>query len=139
MRKGMIKQVKIIKKPISIITEFSESTIDDLFSLQADYMLIQLNHVLLRVRALSQVESPKGTIKNQLKYVELLGNDLSEITGQELDLLKFYKNKIIDIVDKNMTAIPLISVSYQVTGGEQISIVNIKKAQSNSQINFPVF
>lgn len=127
MHKNMMSKEQIIKKPVSIITAFSESTVNDLLSLQADYMLKQLNSVMLKSRALSQVENPKGTVKHQLSYLEGLGNDLSEITGQEIGFLKFYKNKLIDIVDKNMKEVPLISVSYRLTEGEQISVVNVEK------------
>ena len=127
MRKNMMKKVQIIKKPVSIITAFSESTTKDLLNLQAEYMLKQINNILSKGRALSQIESPKGTIKHQLKYFEDLGNDLSEITGQEINFLKVYKNKLIGIVDKNMKEVPLISVSYRVTEGEHISIINVQK------------
>ena len=122
-----MNKAQIIKKPVSIITAFSESTMKDLLSLQAEYMLKQLNIVLLKCAALNQVESPKGTIENQLKYFEELSNDLSAITGQEIDFLKFYKNKLIDIVDTNITQTPLISVSYRMTEGKKVSVVNVKK------------
>lgn len=127
MRKDMMGKVKIIKKPVSIITSFSESTIKYLLNLQAEYMLKQLDTVLLKNRALSQVDSPKETINNQLKYFEDLTNDLSEITGKEIHFLKFYKNKLIDTLEKNMKEIPLISVSYRVTEGDQISVVNVQQ------------
>lgn len=102
MNTNMMNKVKIIKKPTSIITAFSRSTTKDLLSLQAEYILKQLNIVLLKSTVLSQVESPKETIKNQLKCFEALGNDLSAITGQEIVFLKLYKNKLIDVVDKNI-------------------------------------
>ena len=123
----MTSKAHIIKKPVSIITAFSESTTQDLLSLQAEYMLKQLNIVLLKCAALNQAESPKGAIANQLKYLEALGNDLSAITGQEIDFLKHYKNKLIDIVDRNITEIPLMSVSYRVAEGEQVSVVSVQK------------
>jgi hypothetical protein len=125
----MMSKVQLIKKPVSIITAFSESTAKDLLSIQTEHMLKQLNSAMLRCRALSQVESRKGTIENQLKYFEGVSHDLSEITGQEKRLLKFYKNKLIDAVNKNMTEAPLISASYRVTEGEgeKASAVNVQK------------
>lgn len=119
--------MQLIKKPVSIITAFSESTTEDLLSLQSEHMLKQLNSALLRCRALSQIGSRKGTIENQLNYFEGISNELSEIMGEEIRLLKRYKNKLIDIVNKNMTEVPLISVSYRVTEGEKISVVNVQK------------
>lgn len=102
MHTNVISKEKIIIKSDSIITALSNSITKDLLSLQEEYMLKQLNIILLKSTALSQVESPKETIKQQLKYVEELGNDLSAITGQEIGFLKFYKNKLIDVVDKNI-------------------------------------
>ena len=127
MSANLMNKAQIIKKPVSIITAFSESTTKDLLSLQSEYMLQQLNSVLLKSKALSQVEIPKGAVNKQLKYFQDLGNDLSEITGQEIHFLKSYKNKLIDIVDKNMVEVPLMSVSYRVTEGEKISVVNVQK------------
>lgn len=124
MRKNMSK-VRIIKKPVSIITAFSESTAQDLLSIQAEYMLQQLNTVLLKSRALSQINSSKRAINNQFKYLEDLGNNLSEITGQEIDNLKLYKNKLIDIVDKNVKKVPLVSVSYRMTECDKISVMKV--------------
>ncbi|SFG24889.1 hypothetical protein [Neptunomonas qingdaonensis] len=127
MCKEMMHPVQLIKKPVSIITAFSESTKNDLISIQSEYMLKQLNSVMLRCRALGQVENPEGTIENHLQYFEGVSNGLSDITGQEVRLLKFYKNKLIDVVDKNISEVPLMSVSYRMTEGEHISVVNVQK------------
>lgn len=124
---NMINKVQVIKKPVSIVATFSDSTTKDLLSLHTEYMLQQLNSIMLKSKALSQSEHPKGSINHQLKYCEDLGNNLSEITGQEISFLKFYKNKLIDIVDKNMTKAPLISVSCRVIEGKQTSVVNVKE------------
>jgi hypothetical protein len=126
MNINMINKVEIIKKPVSIITEFSKSTTNDLLSLQAEYMLIQLNNVMLRCRALSQIESGNSTIESQLKYFEGVSYELSEITGQEIRLLKYYKNKLIDLLDRNMTKSPLISVSYRLTEDKKISVISVQ-------------
>lgn len=123
----MMHKVQLIKKPVSVITSFSESTTKDLISIQSEYMLQQLNSVMLRCRALSQVENLEGTVEDCLEYFEGVSNELSDITGQEVRLLKFYKNKLIDLVDKNISEIPVMSVSYRMTEGEHISLVNVQK------------
>lgn len=130
MRTNMISKVQIIKRPVSIVTTFSDSTTKDLLNLQAEYMLKQLNSIMLKSKALNQAEQPKGSINHQLKCFEELGNNLSEITGQEINFLKLYKNKLIDIVDKNMTKAPLISVSCRVTEGRHTSVVNLKENET---------
>ncbi|WP_372739889.1 hypothetical protein [Neptunomonas sp.] len=119
------------KKHVSIITAFSESTVKDLLNIQTEHMLKQLNSAILRCRALSQIHGRNGTIKNQLKYIEAISNQLSEITGQEIRLLKFYKNKLIDSVDKNISEVSLMSVLYRVTDGEKVSVVNVQKNDVN--------
>ncbi|WP_177201212.1 hypothetical protein [Neptunomonas qingdaonensis] len=118
--------MQLIKKYVPMFTAFSESTTKDLFTIQSEYMLKQLNNVMLRCRALSQIESSNSPMENQLKYFEGVSNELSEITGQEIRLLKYYKNKLIDLLDRNMTKAPLISVSYRLTEDKKISVVSVQ-------------
>lgn len=127
MCKDIKGKVELIKKSVSINTAFSESTTKDLFTIHIGHMLKQLNSAMLRSKALSQLESPKDTVETQLKYFEDVSNELSEITGEEIHLLKFYKNKLIEIVEENITQVPFMPVSYRVTEGEQISVVNVQK------------
>ena len=115
MYNDMMYRVQLIKKYVPMFTAFSESTTKDLFTIQSEYMLKQLNRVMLRCRALSQIESDNSTIENQLKYFEGVSDELSEIMGQEIRLLKYYKNKLIDLLDRNMTKAPLMSISYRLT------------------------
>ncbi|WP_372742753.1 hypothetical protein [Neptunomonas sp.] len=135
------KKVQLIKKPVSSVTAFSESTAKDLLGIQTEYMLKQLNSFILRCRVLSEVEKGKATIENQLKYFEGASHQLSEITGDEIRLLKFYKNKLLDIVDRNMIKAPLMPVSCRVTDGEKISVGNVqnnevhKRAPHNKNLN----
>lgn len=126
MCKTIMKKSQLIKKPAPVVTTFSESTVKDLFAIQSEYMLKQLNNVMLRCRVFSRVGSQKDTIEAQLKYFDGVSNELSEITGQEIRLLKFHKHKLIDIVDRNMVKAPLMSVSYQVAEGKKISVVSVQ-------------
>ena len=125
------KKVQLIKKTVSTVIAFSESTAKDLLGIQIEHMLKQL----------SEVEKGKGTIDNQLKYSEGVSHQLSEITGDEIRLLKFYKNKLLDIVDRNMIKAPLMPVSCRVTDGEKISVGNVqnnevhKRAPHNKNLN----
>ncbi len=127
MRKDTMNKVNITKKSSPIVTLFCESTTKDLLSLQAEYMLKQLDSALLKSRMLNQIESSKGNINRQINYFENLGNELSEITGKEIGFLKSYKNKLIDIVENNMTAVPFMSASYRATERERVSVVNLQK------------
>lgn len=126
MSKKIISTESTRKKPVSVVTEISQSTAQELLALQIDYMIKQLHYGLLKIKVLNQLESLRDSIKDKNKYYEEFGNKLCEIRGQEIVSLKIYKEKLISIVENNVTEVPLVSVSYKVTHGNQLSVVNVE-------------